>query len=344
MRKLVVATVVALAVSGCASSKPSLSIGMRQTALDLEFKVAKLARPVPRQVVIQYLPAPPTPAPRFPQVIVLPPLPGPPPLPPDPCPVAPYDAVPDANVALRPDRAPTPGTYVQRLQGTAKVTVGATSLTAVLPQSATVTVGRSTIVTPPPTDTLNQVAANPQNQTGPSAPGPQYDVVTHVTDRYVVTETFLITDTQVELVRRKVVDGAHTSVFAPTPAITFYKYGAQGTTWNSVGVDLGTGTAMLVQGAIGARQRIDVCGKLVDTYSVTLKTSMVNVQTGEQVMTSESDPSTFNIATQYGGVIVKRHVHETFTGKDPGTGESLTEEISYTTLANEVDPSTPTRG
>jgi hypothetical protein len=240
--------------------------------------------------------------------------------------------VPDDNVALKPLSPPKPGTYSQRLAGSAKATVGTTTLTTVRAGTATQTIGKAVAATPP----LPDQVVNASNS------GPEYDLVTKITDKYVVTERFRITAKQIELVKRVVKDGTRTTTFTPTPAIPFYVYEGEGKEWTAAGADLDTGRAMVVQGKTGDRQRIDVCGKLVDTYFVTLKETLVDVQSGEQVMTSTDDPTTYNIATQYGGIIVKRHVHETSTRTDEKTGEPVTVELSYTTTANRVGPDVAT--
>ena len=322
-------------LTGCASSKPSLNIGMRQTALDLEFKVAALAKPVAREVLVQYIPA--APAPQLPVYtgpkyvyVDEPPVAVPEPVElPDPCPEAAFDAVPKYNVALKPAHPPKAGVYNLTQSGTASVSDGASTVQANLPAQGSVSFGLPVLTSPSTLDT----AAN----TG--TPGAEFDMVTTVSPKYVVTERLRITNSQIEMLSRTIVDGTRKIEFVADPAITYYKFGLEQDSWNSASVDLDRHEAMLVQGTIGKRERIDICGELVDTYTVTITENFINLDTGEQIVTNAAEPNTFQIATQYGGLLVKRHVSLIDTFTDAKTQAALTEKIAYTSTMQKTSPS-----
>jgi len=76
---------------------------------------------------------------------------------------------------------------------------------------------------------------------------------------------------------------------------------------------------MVVQGQITKREPIDVCGTMVDTYRVESTEQIVNVEQGYSSKTHDGDPNVYNVATQYGGLLVQQHTATTTTFASSGT-------------------------
>jgi hypothetical protein len=114
------------------------------------------------------------------------------------------------------------------------------------------------------------------------------------------------------------------------------QYGGEGTSWNSSGIDDKTHTTMLVQGKIAGREAIDVCGTMVDTYRVESTERMVNVESGYNSTTNDGKPNVYNIATQFGGLIVQQHTDTTTTLTVAGVPSTLI--IDNTSTVQSVKP------
>lgn len=331
LRPPVLIALVGLALSACGSPNPDVSIGIRSMALGLQFAKPELAKPIAPNVIIKYIPAPPgVTVPLLPQyqsppgsvpVVV-------PPSAPDYCPVAAFDAVPKENVARAPKAPPVAGVYAFASKGATKVTGGTTELTVPIPKDTSVSFSPSRRVDP---DATSAAAAPAQV--------PEFTMTTALSPTYTQTDTLRENETGIVLVKRVIKDASRTLTFNPTPPVTFYQYGAEKDSWNSAGVDLDTGAALLISGLIGQRVRVDVCGELVDTYTVTLTEQFADVQTGETIETSPTDMNTFQMAPQFGGLIVKRHVNVTDTRTDRATGSQATVNLAYDSLLTSTTPS-----
>ena len=94
---------------------------------------------------------------------------------------------------------------------------------------------------------------------------------------------------------------------------------------------------MVVNGKIEKREVVDTCGELVDTYRITLSETMVNLATGETSGTPQDEPNVYNVATQYGGMIVREDVHYTQT-TTTADGTPVVLEFDYVSTLDDIEP------
>lgn len=326
-RRLVpLAPLVALAsvATACGGGgEPPFEFGIQAVALNLAFADPELAVPVEPNVIVKLIPAPPgvesgNDLERF--------VEGPPPSPPArSCPVAPVGSVPAEVVSFAIDAPPLAGLYRRHNSGTMDISGGPFSIVLPFPPTSTWTYGTGEPITT--TDPL-----------GKTTTVTQYDVRKVLSPSFIVTDRYELRADRVVLVRRTTRTGAGETIFEPSPAIDFFVFGEQGDTWNSAGVDLERGTSMVVQGRIEAREIVDVCGTAYDTYRVAVSENAVDLSTGDSSGTAQDDPNIYNIATQFGGLVVREDVHSTFTTTDSGSGTPLVIEFDYVSTVDAVRP------
>jgi hypothetical protein len=116
---------------------------------------------------------------------------------------------------------------------------------------------------------------------------------------------------ELTLVKVVTTSSAGEMTFAPIPAITVMQYKGEGSSWRSAGVDPTTGTAMVVQGSVEKKETVDLCGELVDSYRVVSHEQMTNAVSQYSSQTDPSDPNVYNVATQFGGLMVRQHINTT---------------------------------
>ena len=324
---LVAATCLAAACGG--GGKPPFEFGIRPVALNLSFKEPDLAKPVAPNVIVKVIPAPPgvdtgadlapyeTDPGEAPPIIYPPALTG--------CPKAPKGSVPVDPVTFAVDAAPAAGTYRRHNTGSITVTGGPFPITIPFPFTSTWTVSKpEKITTTDPLGTTTTVI--------------QYEVRKDLAPGFAVTDRFEIRKDRVVLMKRTTKTDAGETVFEPSPAIDFFVFGQEGDSWNSGGVDLERGTSMVIQGKIEAREVVDVCGTVYDSFRVSSSETTVDLATGDTSGTAQDDPNIYNVATQFGGLVIAEDVHATYTTKDKASGSPLVIEFEYLSTVDSVEP------
>jgi hypothetical protein len=323
-RLLPVVGALALVTAACGGGGDDpTQVGIRRVALALAFSEAELAEPVAPNVIVQLVPAPPEAA-LTPEIYENPP----PELFDSPfaCPTAPPGAAPAVPVSFSVKGAPAPGSYPRHNTGTISIEGGPFPITFPYPFASTDEISPA-----------EEVDAE-------SAPGlPPTKVVEYEVKRvlgggFETTDRFRVGSAAVELVKRTTVTPGETTVFEPTPPVDVYVFGVEGSSWNDAGVDSENGTAMAFQGTIEKREVVDVCGTAIDTYRVSAQETMVNLDTGQTSGTSSDDPNIYNVATQFGGLVVRADVHTTDTTRDPESGAPVVLVLEYVTTLDDVEP------
>lgn len=238
-----------LATTACApTSDPDL--GIREGALDVVYgnsaddaievdlePVAVIPPPV-------QLPAPtPTTSPATLPPTTLPPttttLP-----PPDPCPVAPIDALPAEILAPSADTPPLPGSYRQAQTGTATIGGDVVDLAA---------------------EVIDTVAA----PTNVSDTGYEFEV-TSVEPATVTTIGYRVDADGLAITSVSVAGAEGVDTFTPTPALLILPSPAVvGSRFTTSATDPASGRFVRLNGRVTGIERIDVCGEVVDTWEVT---------------------------------------------------------------------------
>lgn len=322
--RLVLLPLLATVAAACGGGgAPPFEFGIQSVALDLAFSEPELVVPVPPNVIVQLIPAPPGVTGDDLDRFVDPAPPIPPLFPP--CPTAPEGSPPTRTVSFAVDDPPDPGAYRRHNTGDMHITGGPFEVVLPFPPITTWDIGEPEEITS--TDPL-----------GTTTTVQRYEVRKTLSSSFIVTDLYEIRVDRVVLLRRTTRTGAGESVFEPSPPIDFFVFGQEGDTWSSGGIDLERGASMVVQGAIVSREIVDVCGEVVDTYRVSSSETMVDLTTGETSGTSQDDPNIYNIATHLGGLVVREDVHSTLTTKDPGSGAPLVVEFDYVSTLDSVDP------
>lgn len=344
----VIAAAAAIAcLPACAGHHKAEDLGVRRLTLDLVFKATTKAAASPTAPTAQTVPvasqmlaalqpvatvgqvlsdisAEPAPGPSTPAAALAS------------CPTAPAGAVPAEPVIGVVGRPPTPGTYSQHNKGQFSLD-GPLRLSGLYPPISTMEIGNLS-------DTTGSDAAGGRVRTI------AYDMVVRsplgtTTTRYqsVIRDsapnlptapTGVVSELDLVSVQNKSASGVTT--FTPTPPVTLMQYGGEGSLWKSTGVDTSSGTVMVVQGTITQREPIDVCGAMIDTYRVESTEQVTNQATSYNSQTKSGDPNVYNVATQFGGLIVQEHTDTTTTFPAPGGTETLI--VDNTSTVDSVTP------
>lgn len=340
----------ALLAAGCGGDDDmGIQIGLQRIALDLAFKAEEqAAKAEPQQTLV------PTAIPSQAEFAVAVPLEtfdepvsgevrplgriAPP------CPVA--DGVfPDKPVASTVASPPAEGVYNLHRTGTFAVESAVFPFKGFMPAKGEKEY-RNVEVIPGTTDVLGNKAADQF----------EYEVFEQTGDNFT-SRTLRVTATAIQLVEQVTKVGETTITFRPTPAITLVGLGgAEGTSWNSAGVDTATGTSMVVQGVIEKRENVDLCGKVYDTYVVRSTERITNVrdqytsqtndaanQTGGENGDEPGQPNTYWVATQYGGLFIQEEFHTTttLTAEVGGAPVPVTLRLDYRNTFDSIDPARP---
>jgi hypothetical protein len=319
-----------LAAACGSGGKPPFEFGIRPIALNLAFKEPELAKPVAPNVIVKVIPAPPgidtgadlspyetDPGEPAPPIVYPPATPE--------CPKAPEGSGPVDPVTFAVEAPPKAGTYRRHNVGTITVTGGPFPFTLPFPFTSAWTVSKpESITTTDPLGTATTVI--------------QYEVRKTLAPNFVVTDRFEIRKDRIVLMKRITKTDAGETMFVPSPAIDFFVFGQEGDSWNSGGVDLERGTSMVIQGKIEAREVIDVCGTVYDSFRVSSSETTVDLETGDTSGTAQDDPNIYNVATQFGGLVIAEDVHATYTTKDPKSGSPLVIEFEYLSTVDSVEP------
>lgn len=323
----VLAVVIAVVLPGCAKHRSNVDLGLRRVTLDLAFKDESKAPPKSALTAILGLQEPVGGAQQLlsqlgsGQITIKTPT--------NPfaafaCPSAPASAVPDEPVTGVVGKPPAIGTYNVRNQGTFALD-GPLKLAGPYPPISSMKIVDIS------DDTAN-------DETGSAVRTITFDVVetsalATTTTRYqsVTREIARALPTapsalasELDLVSAETTSAGQTTTFHPTPPVTLMQYNGEGSSWTSAGMDQSTGTLMTVRGSIIRREPIDVCGKLIDTFRVESNEQVTNPLTQYSSQTATNDPTVYNIATQFGGLVVRKYVNAQTTVVAYGGVETLT--------------------
>ena len=328
---LVLLCAAALVVPACGGHKGPPQLGLRRLDLDLIFKDQSKAAPPPsiRQIMEAQQPLA-TAGPVFGALAARPPSSGPEPMAPlspsplgsaaSACPAAKPGAVPAEPVTGIVGAPPAAGLYAQHNTGT--YSLDRLNLKGDFPPVTAMEITNVKDVTAP-------------DITGQAARTITFDVVEHSL-LSTTTTSYQSTATELDLVSTSTVANGQTSTFTPTPVITMMQYSGEGSFWKSAGIDQATGTSMIVQGTVDKRESVDVCGTMIDTYRVVSSERVTNVGTGYDSQTDPNDPNVYNVATQFGGLMVRQHINTTTTFTV--NGSLLTLALNYTSTVDSAHP------
>ena len=297
----------------CSQHQKTIDMGLKRITLDLAFKnAAKAAKPTITQFVQLQEPVG-----ASGQLLgdlarpVITPSVAPSPL----CGVAPKGALPATPVAGVPGKPPASGLYLRHNKGTFDLDGGGIKLKGPFPIYDVMEIGNVTDVT-----TLDATGGRVRTIT--------YDVIvrnliatTTTTYQSVVRDVYRSAAgtsagplaNELDLVKAETKTSTGTQTFHPTPPVTLMQYGGEGAVWKSAGTDEATGTTMVVQGTIAKREAVDVCGTPIDTFRVESTEQVTNPISGYSSQTKSDDPNVYNVATQFGGLVVQQHVDTTTT-------------------------------
>jgi hypothetical protein len=332
LRPVAGALLLGLALSACGPHTDS-SIAMRATALDLQFARPDLAVPVPPNVVVRLLPAPPAAL----QHIVNPSFPSPPPPVPPPapvgCPPASAPATQGKPLAESTLGSPAAGYYTYATKGKGTVTGGADSTTAPLPTSTIMAVSGSEQV--PPSSTIDVEGGTP-----PSGKETQYTVTTELSAKVKQIDTLAVSATSINLVKRQLTNAERSFDFTPTPQVRLMVFGAVGSTWTSRGTDSNTSATLDYSGSIDGVTDVKVCGVVTKAYKVTYSSTLTN-NAGYEVIRTGTDsahPASFVIAPQLGGLVLSQQVYTEDIRLYSNLSGYVGTTLDYTSVLNDLKP------
>lgn len=222
---------------------------------------------------------------------------------------------------------PQPATYEYRSEGQHTAT-GANAGTTAYPDTSTRTVGEATETT----------AADG------TVTGFTFDVDVVMGDHRTIT-TYLVhhgsdlspMEAGLYVTNIQTLDpsGAEESSFTPVPPMLILPFPAlEGTTFSVTTSDAASGTVLQYTGEIGDHVRVDACGEVIDTRSVTIDATInlgsctTPACTGEQPPPAMTFTAEYDIATQYGGLSVRDHVRAQGETVDAPFVDELTNTIS----------------
>jgi hypothetical protein len=340
MRKLqaVVLLAALLALPACAKKTKTVDLGLKRITLDLAFKdQSKAAKPTVAQVLglqepfaapVQILTELSQPT-RIASVLNLPLFA---------CATAPSGARPEIPVSGVASNPPVPGVYTQHNKGTFALD-GPLKLKGEFPVLSAMEIANVTDETTPDVTgggTVRTITYDVIERSNIVATTTRYQSIVRSGSQRVGTTSFGPVSNELDLVWAETVIGADKQTFNPSTPVTIMQYNGEGSTWNSVGVDDSTGTTMAVSGTITKREPIDVCGKVIDTFRVESTERVVNAITSYTSQTNDGKPNVYNVATQFGGLMVSRHTDTTTSVLTTGGTETLV--VDNTAVVDSVTP------
>jgi hypothetical protein len=305
-----------------------VTIGMRSTALSLQFARPDLAKPIPPNVITKILPTPPNP----PAVLVPNPKPSATPTVPVP-PIREYPA-PKSALPLKASTSSTPraGYYSVATKGNATVSDGTRQLTLPIPDLTQVAVSAATSVEADSTAPLEGGAPA-------SGKEPLYTVTTQLSDTVKQIDKLAVSASSINLVERTVTDGRRSLSVTPTPQIQLMVFGPVGTTWRSDGTDSGNTATISYTGTIARVTAVKVCGQVVKAYVVSYTESMTSPLDQERIRTSKGSTNTMTIAPQLGGLVIGQQVHTDDLRYDSDLGGYIEIWMDYKAALTRLQPS-----
>lgn len=336
MKRLAAAVSMLVLTASCSGSSQSLGeIGVRRIALDLAFSDPALAEPVSPRTIIQHIPAPPG---LTVDNLFLPPAKRPPndggdrrpddEPPPSDCPAPGPLAAPDLPVGHKVAFPAASGVYSVANEGQTTVIGGVTPVVVPFPSTSALVVRPGEA--PPRPGALGTLTPAPRTAV--------YELQRRLADNYTVIETLELTDTAIRLLRRITRTAAGETVLTPDPPVDVYQFQVQGHSWRSAGLDMERGVSMVYEATIAEREILAVCDELVDTYRVEVSERLVDLTDGRVTGTSSGEVTTFNIAPQLGGLLVREEVHSFGNSRDPATGTPVTVELDYVSHLTTIEP------
>ena len=324
VRVAALACVAALTASGCAHHKERISFGLRRVAVDLAFKDETKAKP---PTVQQVLAAPQEAVPPATFASVASPAqvsaPGPAITVPT-CKTAAPTARPQASAPVVVSDPPKAGLYKQHNTGTFNIMAGTLRFNGPYPALSSMIVSNVRTTTNAGVGTFTAETKN------------VFFDVTQQGNGAVVITSYEATPTELDLLRVEQHIGSVTTTFKPTPPITVMQFKDVSAQWSSAGIDTDTGTAMVVQSQVVAHENVDVCGTVYDAYKVVSSEHVVNPQTGYESQTDPNDPNVYDVATQFGGIFIRQHVHTSTAFTANNAPVQL--DLNYTSTVDSVTP------
>jgi hypothetical protein len=297
MNKLLALVLATSLLSACGAGQPEKSsIGVRKVALGLAYSDKDLKVDLPPEVIIRYLPA-------LPDDIAAA-FPGTRPLLPPNNPFGIFTCTPAAADAPVSDVAPsaitTPpkeGTYLVQNKGTLKIG-GAIPITLPYPPFTKLVIRGVKV------EDVDDIYAGSVRKT-------TFIAEDQILPNFKVVSTLQYDNGELSLLQRETVNDGASTFFAPTPAVEVFRFTGPGGSWQSAGIDVATENALVVQGKIGPREAIDVCGRVVDSLPVSTDEQQVDLANIQQSGTRAGQPTITNYAPQFGGLPVRREQHTT---------------------------------
>jgi hypothetical protein len=328
--------VVVTVLPACSQHKKTVDLGLKRITLDLAFKnPAKAAKPPTITQIIEAQASGGTAT----QLLgdIARPIASVANVPGVGCGTAPAGALPEIPVAGLVGKPPATGVYIQHNKGTYSLD-GPLKLQGDFPPFSVMEIANATDDTSADaagggvrTITYDVILRSLITTTKTT-----YRSITRDSARAVGATSVSPVANELELVSVETKTGTGIQRFTPTPPVSLMQYGGEGAFWQSAGIDQETGTVMVVQGSIVKREPVDVCGKMIDTYRVESTEQVTNVLSGFSSQTKSGDPNVYNVATQFGGLVVRQHTDTTSTFVANGATSTLV--IDNTSTVDSVTP------
>ncbi len=253
------------------------------------------------------------------------------------CPVAPLGLVPEVPVQGTVTKPPEPGTYLSHVKGTYDLS-GPVSLKGDFFPVGAMEIANVTDVdsTDPITGPFRTISYDVIERNILSSTTTHYESITRDITRTEVRNAPHQVASELVMISTKTTAAGSTTTFTPNPPITVMQYGGEGSEWTSAGIDQDTNTAMVVQGTITARESVDVCGKMIDTFRIESVERIANPVTGYVSETNAATGNVYSVATQFGGLMVRKVVDTTSTFNVSGGGAKLV--VKSTSTLDSVTP------
>lgn len=343
-RVLALTALLLLVVGACRAAEPELRLGARAIALDLAFSADELAEPVEPERIVQIIPAPPELASGDAtlQEVALPQGGGVAPSPTaeeDPaCPAAPEGAAPTTVAPVGIVAPPVPGRYQRHNEGTFGIKAGPLDITLPFPPVSRDDVSPPREVAPPGlAETVAPSGSEPAEQKGSGVF--EWHVLHTITPTFTTDTTYRLTADALAIVRRVTRTDAGEQVFQASPPVNLIELNrGPGASWRSAGVDRARRTALSLEGRIEKAEAVDLCGVLVDTQRVVTTETFVNLETGQTSGTDPGKSNVYNVATQYGGLIVRTEQHYSQRSRDERTGTPIIISYDYASTMDSFQP------
>lgn len=306
------------------------TIGMRSTALSLQFARPDLAKRIPPKVIVQILPVPAT----GPTHVIT----GPPPTtPPVELPPVPVSQCPKVTAALplkeSTQTSPRPGYYSFATKGSGAISDGTVVTSAPIPGLTQVTISAPIPVQPGTTASIDGP---------PPASGVEqlYTVTTQLSDVVKQIDQLVVTATSINLVQRTVVDGRRTLTVTPTPQVKLIVFGPVGSSWRSAGTDNSNAATLSYDGTISGITKVTVCGQPVNAYVVTYNETLTSPLDLELIRTVDGAPNTLTLAPQLGGLVLARQVSTDDIRYDSDLSGYIEVKLAYSSKLRQLEPAT----